>query len=57
VAAQFRFKGEQQGIDAADSTEFGLAADFCTRDLARTFRAARPFAAHAMNCRCRSHDS
>lgn len=41
VAALFRFKDEQEGIDAANSTEFGLAAYFYTRDLARTFRVAR----------------
>ena len=41
VAALFRFKEEQEGIDAANSTQFGLAAYFYTRDLARTFRVAR----------------
>ncbi len=41
VAALFRFKDEKEGIDAANSTEFGLAAYFYTRDLARTFRVAR----------------
>jgi len=41
VAALFRFKEEQEAIDAANSTEFGLAAYFFTRDLARTFRVAR----------------
>jgi succinate-semialdehyde dehydrogenase/glutarate-semialdehyde dehydrogenase len=41
VAALFRFKDEQDGIDAANDTEFGLAAYFFTRDLARTFRVAR----------------
>ncbi|MCB8883313.1 NAD-dependent succinate-semialdehyde dehydrogenase [Acidisoma cellulosilytica] len=41
VAALFRFKTEREGIDAANSTEFGLAAYFFTRDLARTFRVAR----------------
>lgn len=35
VAALFRFKDEQEGIDAANATEFGLAAYFFTRDLAR----------------------
>lgn len=41
VAALFRFKEEQEGINAANSTQFGLAAYFYTRDLARTFRVAR----------------
>jgi len=41
VAALFRFHGEQEAIDAANATEFGLAAYFFTRDLARTFRVAR----------------
>lgn len=41
VAALFRFTTEQEGIDAANSTEFGLSAYFFTRDLARTFRVAR----------------
>ena len=41
VAALFRFTGEQEVIDAANATEFGLAAYFFTRDLARAFRVAR----------------
>ena len=41
VAALFRFHDEQEAIDAANTTEFGLAAYFFTRDLARTFRVAR----------------
>jgi len=41
VAALFRFREEQEAIDAANSTEFGLAAYFYTRDLARTFRVSR----------------
>ena len=41
VAALFRFHDEQKAIDAANATEFGLAAYFFTRDLARTFRVAR----------------
>ena len=41
VAALFRFTTEQEGIDAANATEFGLAAYFFTRDLARTFRVSR----------------
>jgi succinate-semialdehyde dehydrogenase/glutarate-semialdehyde dehydrogenase len=41
VAALLRFGTEQEAIAAANSTEFGLAAYFYTRDLARTFRVAR----------------
>ncbi|MBA1272925.1 NAD-dependent succinate-semialdehyde dehydrogenase [Stutzerimonas azotifigens] len=41
VAALFRFGTEQEGIDAANGSEFGLAAYFYTRDLARTFRVSR----------------
>lgn len=41
VAALFRFTDEQEGVDAANATEFGLAAYFYTRDLARAFRVAR----------------
>ncbi|WP_434701494.1 NAD-dependent succinate-semialdehyde dehydrogenase [Pseudomonas sp. D1-36] len=41
VAALFRFNTEQEGIDAANASEFGLAAYFFTRDLARTFRVSR----------------
>lgn len=41
LAALFRFTHGQDGIDAANATEFGLAAYFYTRDLARTFRVAR----------------
>ena len=40
VAALFRFSDEQAAIDAANGSEFGLAAYFYTRDLARTFRVA-----------------
>jgi succinate-semialdehyde dehydrogenase / glutarate-semialdehyde dehydrogenase len=45
VAALFHFTDEQEAIDAANATEFGLAAYFYTRDLARTFRVARAFEA------------
>ena len=41
VAALFRFTDEQQAVDAANATEFGLAAYFYTQNLARTFRVAR----------------
>ncbi|WP_109478207.1 NAD-dependent succinate-semialdehyde dehydrogenase [Paraburkholderia sp. C35] len=41
IAALFRFKDEQEGIDAANSTEFGLASYFFTRDVARIFRVSR----------------
>jgi succinate-semialdehyde dehydrogenase/glutarate-semialdehyde dehydrogenase len=41
IAALFRFRDEQEAIDAANATEFGLAAYFFTRDLGRTFRVAR----------------
>nr|WP_051292463.1 NAD-dependent succinate-semialdehyde dehydrogenase [Acetobacter nitrogenifigens] len=41
VAALFRFKDEDEGVSSANATEFGLAAYFYTRDLARAFRVAR----------------
>jgi len=41
VAALFRFKTEQEAIDAANSTELGLASYFYSRGLARTFRVSR----------------
>jgi succinate-semialdehyde dehydrogenase/glutarate-semialdehyde dehydrogenase len=41
VAALFRFKDEAAAIAAANASEFGLAAYFYTRDLARTFRVGR----------------
>lgn len=41
VAALFRFSTEQEAIDAANASEFGLAAYFFTRDLACTFRVSR----------------
>ncbi|WP_225032203.1 NAD-dependent succinate-semialdehyde dehydrogenase [Paraburkholderia sp. XV] len=41
VAAVFRFRQEEDAITAANATEFGLAAYFYTRDLARAFRVAR----------------
>ena len=34
----FRFKIEQQAIDAANDTEFGLASYFYSRDMGRIFR-------------------
>lgn len=41
VSVLFRFTEENDAIAAANDTEFGLAAYFYTRDLARTFRVAR----------------
>ena len=41
VAALFRFQDEQEAVEAANATEFGLAAYFYTQNLARTFRVAR----------------
>jgi len=39
-APVFRFKTEQDAIDAANNTEFGLASYFYTRDVGRIFRVA-----------------
>ncbi len=36
----FRFKHEQEAIDAANNTEFGLASYFYSRDVGRIFRVA-----------------
>lgn len=41
VAALFRFKHEQEAIDKANASEFGLAAYFYSRDLSRVFRVSR----------------
>jgi succinate-semialdehyde dehydrogenase/glutarate-semialdehyde dehydrogenase len=41
VAALFRFQEEQAAVDAANATEFGLAAYFYTQNMARTFRVSR----------------
>jgi succinate-semialdehyde dehydrogenase/glutarate-semialdehyde dehydrogenase len=38
VAPLFRFSTEAEAIDLANATEFGLAAYFFTRDLARAWR-------------------
>lgn len=38
LAPVFRFKTEQEAIDAANNTEFGLASYFFSRDLGRVFR-------------------
>jgi succinate-semialdehyde dehydrogenase/glutarate-semialdehyde dehydrogenase len=38
VAPLFRFRSEEQAIRMANDTEFGLAAYFYTRDLARSWR-------------------
>jgi len=40
VAPVFRFEGEDEVIDLANATEFGLAAYFYARDLGRVFRVA-----------------
>jgi succinate-semialdehyde dehydrogenase/glutarate-semialdehyde dehydrogenase len=40
VAPVFRFKTEAQAIELANSTEFGLAAYFYSRDMGRIFRVA-----------------
>lgn len=37
-APVFRFKTEQEAIDAANNTEFGLASYFYSRDMGRIFR-------------------
>ncbi|MEP7457589.1 NAD-dependent succinate-semialdehyde dehydrogenase [Phyllobacterium sp. SB3] len=41
VAALFPFTDEAEAIEAANASEFGLAAYFYTRDLARAFRVGR----------------
>jgi succinate-semialdehyde dehydrogenase/glutarate-semialdehyde dehydrogenase len=38
VAPVFRFETEQEAIDAANNTEFGLASYFYSRDVGRIFR-------------------
>lgn len=38
LAPVFKFKTEQEAIDAANATEFGLASYFYTRDVGRIFR-------------------
>jgi len=40
VAPVFKFKTEQEAVDAANATEFGLASYFYTRDVGRIFRVA-----------------
>jgi succinate-semialdehyde dehydrogenase/glutarate-semialdehyde dehydrogenase len=40
VAPVFRFKTEAEAIELANSTEFGLAAYFYSRDMGRIFRVA-----------------
>ena len=37
-APVFKFKDEQEAVDAANNTEFGLASYFYTRDVGRIFR-------------------
>jgi succinate-semialdehyde dehydrogenase/glutarate-semialdehyde dehydrogenase len=39
-APVFRFKKEQEAIDAANNTEFGLASYFYSRDIGRIYRVA-----------------
>ncbi len=41
VAPLFRFSTEDEAIEMANDTEFGLAAYFYTRDVGRIFRVAR----------------
>ena len=40
IAPLFRFESEQDAVRMANDTEFGLAAYFYTRDLARSWRVA-----------------
>ena len=40
MAPLFRFKTEDEAIEMANDTEFGLAAYFYTRDVGRVFRVA-----------------
>ena len=40
LAPVFRFHAEQEAIDAANATEFGLASYFYSRDVGRIFRVA-----------------
>jgi len=40
LAPLFRFKTEQEAIDMANDTEFGLASYFYTRDMGRSWRVA-----------------
>ena len=40
VAPLFRFKTEDEAVEMANDTEFGLAAYFYTRDVGRVFRVA-----------------
>lgn len=40
VAPLFRFKTEEEAIELANDTEFGLAAYFYSRDIGRIFRVA-----------------
>jgi succinate-semialdehyde dehydrogenase/glutarate-semialdehyde dehydrogenase len=39
-APVFRFKNEQEAVDAANNTEFGLASYFYSRDIGRIYRVA-----------------
>jgi succinate-semialdehyde dehydrogenase/glutarate-semialdehyde dehydrogenase len=39
-APVFKFKTEQEAVDAANATEFGLASYFYSRDVGRIFRVA-----------------
>ena len=39
-APVFRFKTEQEAVDAANATEFGLASYFYSRDIGRIYRVA-----------------
>ena len=40
LAPVFRFKTDQEAVDAANNTEFGLASYFYSRDVGRIFRVA-----------------
>jgi succinate-semialdehyde dehydrogenase/glutarate-semialdehyde dehydrogenase len=40
VAPLYRFKTDQEAVDMANATEFGLAAYFYSRDVGRIFRVA-----------------
>lgn len=52
VAPIYAFKEEQEVIDAANNTDYGLSAYFCTQNMARAYRVAERLMAGIVGVNC-----
>ena len=52
VAPIYKFGTEQEAIDSANDTDYGLSAYFCTRDMARAYRVSEQLKAGIVGVNC-----